>query len=149
MNKTIVLILLMLFAGGLNAALSQTKQSKPNTDQAQIVAELNKTADGWNQGDLSKYLAVYIPEAKEMTKDGPKGGVEHIEQTMRGGFWRSGKPEQVLRYESVEVRMLGKKNALVTGQFILSGNGKPDRKGWFTTVWEKTKNGWRMIHDHS
>src|SRR6478609_12017453 len=98
----------------------------------QIKAELNKTADGWNAGDLSKYLAAYVPEATEMTGEGPKGGVEEIEKTMKAGFWKSGRPAQVLRYENIVVRMLGKNNALVTGQYVLSGGGRPDRKGWFT-----------------
>jgi len=123
-------------------------QSKGDA-KTEIIAELNSTADGWNAGELAKYLAVYVPEATEMTGEGPKGGVEHIEQTMRGGFWKTGRPLQQLRYENLDVRMLGKNNALVTGQYILSGVGKPDRKGWFTTVWVKTNKGWRMMHDHS
>ena len=45
--------------------------------------------------------------------------------------------------------MLGKNNALVTGQYVLTGANRPDRKGWFTTVWTKTGGKWRMIHDHS
>jgi ketosteroid isomerase-like protein len=45
--------------------------------------------------------------------------------------------------------MLGASDALVTGQYILSGAGIPDRTGWFTTVWERRPQGWRMIHDHS
>lgn len=84
-----------------------------------------------------------------MLPTGPAGGVEAIEKTMREGFWKTGKPLQNLRYENIVVRMLGKKNALVTGQYILSGAGRPDRTSWYTTVWTKTKDGWRMIHDHS
>jgi len=68
---------------------------------------------------------------------------------MKEGFWKNGKPAQILRYEHLKVRMLGKKGALVTGQYVLSGADKPERTGWFTTVWAKTKDGWRMIHDHS
>jgi hypothetical protein len=56
---------------------------------------------------------------------------------------------QALRYEHLDVRMLGPESALATGQYILSGNGLPDRTGWFTTVWAHTTAGWRMIHDHS
>src|SRR5699024_2939915 len=118
---------------GLTTVSAQSK--KPDArSAADIKAVLDSTAAGWNAGDLSKYLAAYVPEATEMTGEGPKGGVEYIEQTMRKGFWKTGRPLQVLRYENVEVRMLGKNDALVTGQYILSGNGSPDRKGWFTTV---------------
>ncbi len=123
--------------------------SRKGTAQEQINAVLQYTALGWNTGDLSKYLYAYVPEATEMLSTGPAGGVEAIEKTMKEGFWKSGRPIQQLRYEHLVIRMLGKDNALVTGQFILSGADKPDRKGWFTTVWTKTKKGWRMIHDHS
>lgn len=139
----------MLAVGVFVNVSGQTKAKTPDSVKDQIVAVLNTTADGWNHGDLQKYLSAYVPEATEMTSEGPKGGVGHIETTMRGGFWKSGRPLQVLRYENIVVRMLGDKNALVTGQYVLTGAERPDRKGWFTTVWTKTKAGWRMIHDHS
>jgi uncharacterized protein (TIGR02246 family) len=122
---------------------------KKGSAEEQIRASLDMTAHGWNNGILAEYLSPYTPDATEMTSAGPKGGVEHIEQTMKNGFWKTGRPIQQLRYENIVVRMLGKENALVTGQYILSGADRPERKGWFTTVWTKTKGGWRMIHDHS
>jgi hypothetical protein len=68
-----------------------------------------------------------------MGPNGPISGRSIIEQTMRNGFWKTGLPAQNLRYEHVVVRMLAKDNALVMGQFVLSGGGRPDRTGWFTT----------------
>jgi len=129
-------------------AISIIGQSK-NDPASQIKAELESTAAGWNAGDLSKYLAAYVPDATEMTTDGPKGGVEEIEKTMKAGFWKTGRPLQTLHYENIVVRMLGKNNALVTGQYVLTGAGRADRKGWFTTVWVKAGKNWRMMHDHS
>jgi ketosteroid isomerase-like protein len=127
------------------AAFSQ----KMNRDEKAIRDTLNVTAEGWNKGDLNQYLSAYVKEATEMLSTGPAGGVEAIEKTMKEGFWKTGRPLQTLRYENVVVRMIGKTGALVTGQYILSGAGRPDRSGWFTTVWTKTKTGWKMIHDHS
>jgi len=135
-------------AGLLLFAASSFAQAKKDP-ASQIRAELDSTAAGWNEGNLQRYLAAYVPEATEMTGEGPKGGVEEIEKTMKAGFWKTGRPVQQLHYENVVVRMLGKNNALVTGQYVLSGAGRPDRKGWFTTVWAKTGGKWRMIHDHS
>jgi uncharacterized protein (TIGR02246 family) len=145
MKKLSILMMFML-AFGVDAAFAQAKMSK---DETAIRATLEMTAEGWNKGDLNQYLSAYTPEATEMLSTGPAGGVEAIEKTMKEGFWKTGKPLQVLRYENIVVRMIGKQGALVTGQYILSGGGRADRKGWFTTVWMKTKNGWRMIHDHS
>lgn len=146
--KRIVTILLLSVAL-ISVASGQKASPKKGSAEEQIHAVLAITAEGWNTGDLSKYLYAYVPEATEMLSTGPAGGVEAIEKTMKEGFWKTGRPIQQLRYENVVVRMLGKENALVTGQFILSGAERPDRKGWFTTVWTKSKAGWRMIHDHS
>jgi uncharacterized protein (TIGR02246 family) len=152
MNKQFIFIgTILLFA--VFAAVQtfgQESRKKPKSAESEIRAVLKMTAVGWNEGSLEKYLAAYTPEATEMLPaTGPTGGVEAIEKTMKEGFWKNGKPLQALRYESVVVRMLGKENALVTGKFVLSGGDRPDRSGWFTSVWTKTKNGWRMIHDHS
>jgi uncharacterized protein (TIGR02246 family) len=145
MNKLLIAAVFLFFIS-VSAAFAQPKMSK---DERAIRALLQMTAEGWNKGDLNQYLSVYVKEATEMRSTGPAGGVEAIEETMKKGFWKTGRPLQVLRYENVVVRMIGNKGALVTGQFILSGAERPDRKGWFTTVWTKTRDGWRMIHDHS
>ena len=137
-----IALIVLMFATGI---LAQNK----GTPEQQIKAVFQVTADGWNAGDLSKYLSAYVPDATEMLATGPAGGVDAIDKTMRQGFWKAGRPIQQLRYESLVVRMLGKDHALVTGQYILSGADRPDRKGWFTTIWVKTKAGWRMMHDHS
>jgi uncharacterized protein (TIGR02246 family) len=148
MKKLTIIAVLTLLSAVVQSAYAQAfvKDAKAEAD---IKAVLDITAKGWNTGDLSKYLFAYVPDATEMLSTGPTGGVEAIEKTMKEGFWKTGRPIQNLRYENIVVRMLGKENALVTGQYILSGADRPDRKGWFTTVWTKTKSGWRMIHDHS
>jgi len=145
-NILLMAVVLITFA---DHTFGQSAGKNKGTPEEKIRAVLNITAEGWNNGDLNKYLFAYVPEATEMLSTGPTGGVEAIEKTMKEGFWKTGRPLQQLRYEHIVVRMLGKDNALVTGQYILSGAGKPDRTGWFTTVWTKTKAGWRMIHDHS
>ena len=142
--KKIILSAMFLLAVFSVGALGQQ-----NKDEQAIRALLQTTADGWNKGDLNQYLSVYTTGATEMLSTGPAGGVEAIEKTMKEGFWKTGKPLQTLRYENLVVRIIGKKAALVTGKFVLTGADRPDRTGWFTTVWEKTKDGWRMIHDHS
>lgn len=143
MKRLFILFVLLI---STSAVFAQTQMSK---DEKAIRATLDVTAEGWNKGDLNQYLSAYTKEATEMLSTGPAGGVEAIEKTMKEGFWKSGRPVQNLRYENIVVRMIGKKGALVTGQYILSGANRPDRKGWFTTVWMKTRDGWRMIHDHS
>jgi uncharacterized protein (TIGR02246 family) len=147
----------MLFRSTLLTALlvaacarpSSVSGPAPENDAAAIRAVLDSTAAGWNRGDLSRYLWAYVDSATAMGANGPERGVGAIEGQMRRGFWRTGRPVQTLHYEHVEVRMLGDQHALVTGQYVLTGGGQPQRTGWFTTVWMRTPAGWRMMHDHS
>jgi uncharacterized protein (TIGR02246 family) len=150
MNKPLIFVgLIFLFTVSTVQISGQNSRKQQNSAEAQIRALFETTAVGWNEGNLEKYLSVYTKDATEMLATGPAGGVEAIEKTMKEGFWKTGRPIQNLRYENVVVRMLGKEAALVTGKYVLSGADKPDRTGWFTSVWQKTKNDWRMIHDHS
>ena len=116
---------------------------------AEIRTVLDSTAAGWNRGDLGPYMAAYAPDADAGGTSGFLHGTAAIEEGMRRGFWKNGRPAQQLHYEHLTVRMLGASDALVTGQYVLSGGGLPDRTGWFTTIWERRPEGWRMIHDHS
>lgn len=150
MNKLLSFgLVVILLTSATHSAFSKPAAKKPEAAAAQIRAVLNETARGWNRGDLLQYLSAYTESATEMGPNGPEGGREAIERTMLRGFWKTGRPLQQLRYEHVDVRLLGKYHALVTGQFVLTGGGRPDRTGWFTTVWTKTRQGWRMMHDHS
>jgi ketosteroid isomerase-like protein len=127
----------------------RTSPAPSSAADAEIRAVLDSTAAGWNRGDLGPYMAAYAADADAGGSNGFVHGPVAIEEGMRRGFWKSGRPTQQLHYEHLAIRMLGASDALVTGQYVLSGADLPDRTGWFTTVWEHRPEGWRMIHDHS
>jgi uncharacterized protein (TIGR02246 family) len=119
------------------------------SDAAAIKAVFDTTTAGWNRGELAVYLSAYVDSATAMGATGPVRGVNAIGDQMRAGFWKTGRPAQALRYEHLEIRPLGPDHALATGQYVLTGGGRPDRTGWFSTIWVRTTAGWRMVHDHS
>lgn len=121
----------------------------PASDAAAIKAIFDTTAAGWNRGELPVYLSAYVDTATTMGRTGLVRGVSGIEDQMRAGFWRTGRPLQVLSYDHLEIRPIGPNQAIATGQYILTGGGLPNRTGWFTTIWVRTPAGWRMVHDHS
>ena len=135
------LLVLLLLAG-----CASTPAADPS---AEIRAALDTTAAGWNSGNLEQYMSMYDPSVVSNNSKGFVHGVQGVEETMRAGFWKTGRPLQQLRYDHLDVRPLGRDHALVTGQYILTGGDRPERTGWFTTVWKRTSAGWRMIHDHS
>lgn len=118
-------------------------------DESEIRAALQSSADAWNRGDLPGHLAYYVPDVTFMTANGPRPGVAEIEKAFAAKYFVDGKPRQQLRFEQIAVRSLGPDSALATGRFVLSGGGEAEQSGWFTTVWSRTPDGWRTIHDHS
>ena len=122
---------------------------RSSSDAAAIKAVFDTTAAGWNRGELPVYLSAYVDSATAMGSTGLVRGVSGIEGQMRAGFWRTGRPLQNLSYDHLEIRPVGPDQAIATGQYILTGGGRPDRTGWFSTIWVRTPRGWRMVHDHS
>lgn len=117
--------------------------------EPEIRAMLDQSVAAWNRGDLDGHLADNADSITFMTGRGPIVGKDQTAAALRRSFFRDGKPVQALRFEQVTVRPLGDRHALVVGRFVLSGGGEADRSGWFSTVWERRPEGWRVIHDHS
>lgn len=120
-----------------------------SADEAQIRAASQASTDAWNRGDLKDHLAIYVEDMTFMTSNGPRPGVKSLEESFSKKYFVEGRPRQALRFEQLAVRPLGKDAALQTGRFVLSGGGAPDQTGWFTLIWVRTAQGWKVVHDHS
>lgn len=144
----LALLALFLLAGCATAGRGASGRIDPAAER-DITAALAASAEAWNRGDLNGHVAMYADSAAFMTGSGPVVGRARTADTLREAFFRDGRPVQQLRFESITVRPLGTGHALVTGHFILSGGGQPDATGWFTTVWARGRDGWRILHDHS
>jgi ketosteroid isomerase-like protein len=123
-------------------------QSSHATDVASLPAALAATTERWNAGDLDGFIAPYATHTTFMT---PAGLIDREAMRTRylARYFTGTRPDQQLRFEQLQVRPLGAEHALVTGRFVLTGGGKAEQSGWFTLVWAKTADGWRIIHDHS
>ncbi len=124
-------------------------QMAPAGPGPEIRALLDQSAEAWNRGDLDGHLADNADSISFMTGKGPVTGKDTTADILRRAFFRDGRPIQSLRFEQVAIRSLGDRHALVVGRFVLAGGGEPERSGWFSTVWERRPEGWRVIHDHS
>jgi ketosteroid isomerase-like protein len=145
----LVLAACVLAACSRQVQLGGTGGSQFASDAAAIRATLDASAAGWNRGELQGYLSAYVDSATAMGSTGLVRGVRGIEGQMRAGYWRTGRPLQTLSFDRLEIRPIGPNQAIVTGQYILTGGGLTNRTGWFTTIWVRTPAGWRMVHDHS
>lgn len=125
------------------------QQTDWSADEAQIRALSQASVDAWNRGDLKGHLAIYGEEMTFMTRTGPRPGVEPLEKAFAEKYFKDGRPKQTLSFTDRALRRLGPDAALETGRFVLSGGGEPEQSGWFTLVWVRTPQGWRVLHDHS
>src|SRR5258705_13596718 len=96
---------------------------------------LDTSAAGWNRAELSVYLSAYVDTATAMGSTGLVRGVKGIEGQMRAGYWRTGRPLQVLSYDHLEIRPIGPNQAIATGQDVLPGGGRPNRTRWSRSLW--------------
>ena len=123
--------------------------SAQNDATTAIPPALMASAEAWNKADLPGHIGLYTEHATFMGGSGPIQGRAVVGESLAKSFWRDGKPKQTLSFDRIEVRPLGAAHALSTGHFVLTGGGEADRSGWFSLTWEKTGDGWRIIHDHS
>ena len=142
-STTSAAAILILLHAGVAAAQG------PNAAEQEIRRLLDRSVSSWNRGDLDAHLADNADSISFMTRQGPIVGKHRTADALRRSFFRDGKPIQQLRFERVTVRRLGDGFALVVGRFVLEGGGQPEHSGWFSTVWERQVQGWRVIHDHS
>ena len=118
-------------------------------DEAEIRSLVQSSMESWNRGDLPSHLAYYDQNVTYITNNGPRPGVAAIEESFKKNYFQNSHPIQSLRYEQIAVRPLARDVALATGRYVLSGGAEPDHSGWFTLVWVRSSEGWRVVHDHS
>ncbi|HSJ13069.1 MAG TPA: nuclear transport factor 2 family protein [Longimicrobiales bacterium] len=113
---------------------------------------LHASAASWNAGDLEGFLDDYLDVPSTAFVGGTVTyGVDEIRRRYRASYWRSGRPEQHLRFEDIGVRPLNADHALALGRYVLldPATGTEQGSGWFTLVLTRHLSSWRIIHDHS
>lgn len=120
----------------------------------EIPSRLHASADAWNDGNLSGFLAPYL-DAPETTFIGGSGLVHGLDEVRAGyqeSYWSSGQPAQSLSFSNITVQPLGHSHALAVGRYVLTDpdTGDTAGTGFFSLVWRNTADyGWQIIHDHS
>lgn len=148
MNRVIFRKAALIFCF-LLAAIGTNAQTTPQSAASKEITDaMNNSANEWNKGHLDAFMSLYDPSATMMMPTGPAGmsGIKELYQTK---YFKDGMPKQNLKYTDMQVRMLGNDYALLTGGFTLYGNNLPERSGRYSLVMQHTKDGWKILHDHS
>ena len=124
----------------------QTDQSK---SEAAIRVVINAQREAWNRGDIEGYMDGYerSPETSFLSGDNLTKGWQTVLDRYKKKYDTREKMG-VLDFSDLEIRMLSDDSALVTGRWMLKRSGD-EPHGRFSLIFRRTKNGWRIIHDHT
>jgi ketosteroid isomerase-like protein len=103
----------------------------------------------WSNGDIEGFMKYY--EKSDELSFASKNGLTKGYNTLLNRYKESypGKQEMgELNFELLEHRNLGDEHVLVIGSWKLLNN-QNNPSGYFSLVWKKTADGWKIIHDHT
>ena len=150
MRGKILLTLLLLLPITSMAVEAQTsaKQKSAKT-LAAIRAVLDAQRDAWNRGDVEGYMDGY--ERSELTVFVSGDNLTRGWQTVLERYKKNYNTREkmgTLTFSDLDVTLLGRDAAVVLGRWHLQrANDEPH--GRFTLVFRRTKQGWKIIHDHT
>jgi len=119
-------------------------------DKAKITEVLTAQQDAWNRGDVGAFLVGYW-ESPELTFAGSSGiarGFAGVRERYQRNYPDRAKMGQ-LAFSDLEFRFLGADVALVLGHWHLKRESKGDVGGVFSLVWQRLREGWKIVHDHT
>lgn len=152
-NLGVALGLLLALAGCARSRTLEAPTPQAPDPGPEITAMLRASAESWNQGDIEGFLDDYLdsPQTAFVGGSGVIRGLDEIRRRYRAGYWSTGRPRDLLRFEDLEVQRLGAEHALAIGRYILSdpATDQTTGHGVFSLVLVRTPQGWRIIHDHS
>ena len=159
MNLTIRIALGLLVSLSANLFVSvqevSAQQAKGATARrnAQIVsavrAVIDAQKDAWNRGDVAGYMDGYSRSADIAFISGDnisRGWQTVFDRYLKN--YNSREKMGTLTFSDLETTVLSADTAMVLGRWHLQrSNDQPH--GRFTLVFRRTKQGWRIIHDHT
>jgi uncharacterized protein (TIGR02246 family) len=121
------------------------------TPDQDIRAVLDQQSAAWNRGDIPAFMEGYerTPKLTFVGKSLTHGYDEVLESYKK----RYPTPDAMgkLRFEILDIQLLGSDYANVVGRFHLERNtaGGGNADGIFTLLFKKTPKGWKVIQDHT
>lgn len=143
--------ILKLFLFLIVVAVSIAAQSAQQKAQieVEVLAVMTDQSAAWNRGDLEGFMTGYWKSDKLVFASGDRitRGWQATLDNYRKTYGTKDKMGE-LTFSDIEVNVLSKDAAVVLGSWSLKRE-KDNPKGKFTLVFQKQKDGWRIIHDHT
>jgi ketosteroid isomerase-like protein len=119
-------------------------------DDRAIRDVLSAQRDAWNRGDLDGYMNGYARTPELVFTSGGKirRGWQEAYDSYRTRYGGDRTTMGTLAFEILGVQAIGSDGAVVLGRWRLT-NTPNAGSGVFSVVLARTREGWRVIHDHT
>jgi ketosteroid isomerase-like protein len=144
--------------------MTTTQQGGTNDDHAKEIQEevraeaeegikhiLVSQLEAWNHGKLEAFMAGYwhSPDLEFFSNDAVTKGWEPTLLRYRQRYQGQGKEMGHLEFHDLNIDVLSRKAAVVTGGWELTMSDGKKPHGLFTLVVKRMPGGWKIVHDHS
>ena len=119
--------------------------------RAEVTSAMAASATGWNAGDLDRFVAIYADDAVFVTPKGLLRGKAAIADHYRPSFAAGGNTRGKLSFEMLAYRTISNVHQLLFARWILTPADPAAKRetGMTTVLFERRKEGWKIISDHS
>ena len=141
----------------MSATLFMSVDGKGQTNNARrdesIVAAvrtvLDEQKDAWNRGDVAGYMKGYAPTADItfVSGDNITRGWQTVHDRYQKNY-NSREKMGALTFSDLETTVLSADAVMVLGRWHLQ-RASDEPHGRFTLIFRRTKQGWRIVHDHT
>jgi|SRR5215468_7844094 len=143
-------ILFLLFQCSLSAVSQNTaKPPSANKSEVAIRAVIEAQRDAWNRGDIDGYMDGYerSNDTVFVSGDNVTRGWQTVLERYKKNYSTREKMG-TLTFSDLEITLLGKDSAVVLGRWHLQ-RASDEPHGTFSLIFRLTKQGWKIIHDHT
>ena len=169
MHKSLVLLLLMpmLLIAQKDYPVPQPSETPAHTaaqqEEKELSAEMREQlkqsikhvlisqVEAWNHGNLENFMAGYwnSPDltffsGATVTK-GWKPTLARYQQRYQSGGNQMGH----LEFQDLDIDLLSRRSAVVTGRWKLTMSDGKTPHGLFTLIFMRFPEGWKIVHDHT
>lgn len=119
-------------------------------DDAAVRKVLGDQVTAWNKADLDGFMAGYWNDERLTFISGAKAtrGWKAARERYRVAYQTEGKEMGKLAFADLDTEAVGAEAVLVRGRWQLV-TGKDEVGGWFTLLFRKFPDGWKITHDHT
>jgi ketosteroid isomerase-like protein len=148
-SRWAALLLIAIISLSVTAQSPATSNKRENSIISAVRAVLEAQSQAWNRGELEGYMDGYARSRDTVfvSGDDVTRGWQPVLDRYRKRY-DSREKMGMLTYSDLEITPIGNDAAIALGRWHLK-RAKDEPHGRFTLLFRKTKQGWKIVHDHS